>query len=335
VAIPTGNAEVKEIRGEAFAIHTWQMTPSLSLSSSLIVEMSRITNNFPSTVARPTYVYAKPRADLRYDVTPLDQLRFRIDRRVSQLDFDYFVPEFDVQDNEIDEGNPNLRPEREWQFEAAYQRQLANDQGLVEMRAFYNHIEDHIAPFVLRVESNGMRVSADGNVGTARHYGAEAKASVRMTALGLPDLTLDARFLRQSSRVRDPFLGFRRGVGFTEAGGEVWDHELQLGFRHDVTTWGFTYGANYRKNGGERLYSDIRVRRWSRDNPRLDVFAEKTLTGSLTLRVEAYHLMPGRVREYQRRAVYADDVIAGTLSRTETFVSHWDRMLAVILRGTF
>ena len=195
VTIPTGNAQVKEIRGEAFVNHTWQITSALSLNSSLIVEASRITNNFPGS-ERPTYLYPKPRADLRYDVTPSDQFRFNFDRRISQLDFDLFVPEFDLQDNEIDEGNPDIRPERQWEFEAAYQRQLANDQGLVELRAFYNHIEDHIVPFMLRVEPNGVRISAYGNIGTARHYGAEAKASVRMSALGLPDLTVDARFLR-------------------------------------------------------------------------------------------------------------------------------------------
>ncbi len=334
VVIPTGNAEVKEIRGEAFANHTWQITPELSLSSSLIVEMSRITNNFPSAVC-PTYVFAKPRADLRYDMTSLDQLRFKIDRRVSQLDFDLFVPQFDLQDNEIDEGNPGIRPERQWEFEAGYQRQLANDQGLVEVRVFYNHIEDHIAPFLLRVEPNGTRVSADGNIGTAEHYGAEAKASVRMTALGLPDLTVDARFLRQWANTADPFLGIRRGVGRTDVNGDLWKHELQLGFRHDVTAWGFTYGVNYHERAGELINSDIRVQRWFSADPRLDAFVEKTLTGSLTLRVEAYGLMPNRFREFGRRTVYADDVIAGTISRTETFVTHWDRMVAISLRGTF
>jgi outer membrane receptor for ferrienterochelin and colicins len=297
------------------------------------LERSRITNNFPGSV-RPTYVYAKPRADLRYDVTPMDQLRFKIDRRVSQLDFDLFVPEFDLQDNEIDEGNPGIRPERAWEFETSYQRQLANDQGLVEVRAFYNYIEDHIAPFLLRVEPNGVRVSADGNTGTARHYGAEAKASVRMTALGLPDLTVDARFLRQFASATDPFLGIKRGGGI-DADSDLWKHELQLGFRHDVTAWGMTYGVNYHERAGELLNSDIRVQRWFSTDPRLDAFVEKTLTGSLTLRVEAYGLMPKRFREFQRRTVYADDVIAGTISRTETFVTHWDRMVAISLRGAF
>lgn len=108
-----------------------------------------------------------------------------------------------------------------------------------------------------------------------------------------------------------------------------------MGFRHDVTKWGFTYGVNYREFGGERLFSDIRVYRWSSAGPRLDAFVEKTLTSSLTMRVEGYGLMPQRTREFQRRIVYSNDVIAGAISRTENYVTEWDRMFMISLRGTF
>ncbi len=85
----------------------------------------------------------------------------------------------------------------------------------------------------------------------------------------------------------------------------------------------------------EIINSDIRVQRWFSAEPRLDAFVEKTLSGNLTLRAEAYGLMPKPLREFQRRTVYADDVIAGTISRTETFATRWDRLFAISLRGTF
>ncbi|MBX7197802.1 MAG: outer membrane beta-barrel protein [Rhodospirillaceae bacterium] len=335
VTIPTAMSRVQEIRGETFATHTWQIAQGLSLSSAMVVEASRISNNFPGMPPH-TYVYPKPRADLRYDITAQDQLRLKIDRRVSQLDFGLFVPKFDIVDNEIDAGNPNIRPEREWQFEAGYQRQLPGDQGLIEARAFYNRIEDHIDMFLLRVEQPGnIRVSSMGNIGAARHYGAEIKASVRMGVLGLPDLTLNGRLLRQGSKVKDPFTGRERGVPYSQAHQDLFPTELQLGFRHDVTSWGFTYGANYHERSGERLFSDIRVQRTVAAGQRLDAFAEKKLTGGLTLRLEGYGLMPQRYREYQRRVVYADDVIAGTVSRREDFTARWDRIFVISLRGTF
>ena len=45
--------------------------------------------------------------------------------------------------------------------------------------------------------------------------------------------------------------------------------------------------------------------------------------------------MPQRTREFQRRVVYSDDVIAGTVLRTERYVTEWDRMFVISLRGTF
>ena len=335
VTIPTALSRVQEIRGEAFATHTWQIAQGLSLSTAVVVEASRISNNFPGMPPH-TYIYPKPRADLRYDITPQDQVRLKIDRRVGQLDFGLFVPSFDIVDNEIDAGNPNIRPEREWQFEAGYQRQLPGDQGLIEARVFYNRIEDHIDLFLLRTEQPGnVRISAMGNIGTARHYGAEVKASVRMGMLGLPDLTLNGRILRQDSKVNDPFTGRERSVPYTQAHQDLFPTELQLGFRHDVTSWGFTYGANYHARNGERVFSDIRVQKIAAVGPRFDAFAEKKLTGGLTLRVEGWGLMPQRYRDYQRRVVYSDDVIAGTVSRREDFTTEWDRMFLISLRGTF
>ena len=45
--------------------------------------------------------------------------------------------------------------------------------------------------------------------------------------------------------------------------------------------------------------------------------------------------MPQRTREFQRRTVYSNDVIAGTILRTEDYVTEWDRMFMISLRGTF
>lgn len=334
IAIPTGNARVKELRGEAFANHTWQIGPDLSLSSSINVEASRISNNFPFSPSH-TYVFPKPRADLRYDFTPTDQIRFKVERIVGQLDFTNFVPEFDIIDSEIDAGNPDIRPEREWEFEVTYQKQLPSNQGLLEGRVFYRDIQDHIDKLILRIEPDGTRVSADGNIGGGKHYGFETIASVRLTALGLPDFVIDARYLRHYSRTTDPFTGLRRRIGRSENGGEHWNYTLDVGFRHDITAWGLSYGMTYDERNGELISSDIRVTEFESQSPRIEAFVEKKLFGGLTLRAEGWGLIPKRSREYQRRTVYSDDVIRGTVSRREFFEDRLDRLFKISLRGTF
>jgi outer membrane receptor for ferrienterochelin and colicins len=334
VATPVANARVREMRGEAFANHNWQITSSLSLNSSLTVEVSRISTNFPFSPGN-TYVYPKHRFDLRYDFTPADQFRFMTERKISQLDFSNFVPEFDVVDSELDAGNPNLKPEQSWDFEAGYQRELPRGQGLIEARAFYKSIRNLIDKFIFDIEPDGTRISAEGNVGSARHYGIEANGSVRMTALGLPDLVIDARILRQFSSVRDPFTNRSRRLNFTAETDEVWPLEIDLGFRHDLTAWGMSYGLKYTDRHGDLPFTDIRVQKSEGQGPQLEAFAEKKLTGGLTLRVEGYGLIPQRSKFYQRRTLYSDDIIGGTVSRREAFVAREDRRFVVSLRGTF
>ena len=334
IAIPTANARVQELRGELFANHSWNIRSDLSLSSSATLEASRISNNYPFS-PKHTYIYPKPRIDLRYDLTPSDQLRFKVERFVSQLDFGNFVPEFDIIDSEIDAGNPNLKPEREWEFEIGYEKELPGDQGLTKVRAFYKDIQDHIDKFILRVEPDGRRISAEGNIGGGHHYGVEATPSVRLTALGLPDVVVDTRFTLNFSRTRDPFTGLMRPIGRSENGGEHWRYAFDIGFRHDVTAWGFSYGLKYDKREGELIGSDIRVQDFESQGSRFQAFAEKKLTGGLALRVEGFGLMPKRTQEYQRRIVYSDDIIRGTLSRTEYYIDRFDRLFLVSLRGTF
>lgn len=329
ISIPTSNARVQEMRGEAFANHKWKIARNVSLNSSLVVEISRITNNFPFSPGH-TYIYPKPRVDLRYDFTSADQLRLKVERKVGQLDFANFVPTFDVQDSEIDAGNPDLRPEREWDFELGYQRQLPGKQGLLEGRVFYRAIQDHIDLFLLRTDSNGLGVSAKGNIGDARHYGAEAKASIRLGFIGIPDLAIDGRYLRQHDQATDPFTGLKRRIVGTH-----WDSELDLGLHHDVVAWGFSYGLKYQQRGGVIRASDIRVQKFDSRNAHLEAFAEKTLGYGLTLRAAGYGLMPPHSRHYTSRVLYVGSVATGVVSRRETYTEHRDRLFMVSLRGTF
>ena len=75
----------------------------LALESSIVAEASNVSDNFPTSPDQD-YFFIKPRADLRYDLTPSDQIQLKIERTVEQLNLGLFVPEFDSNDNEIDAG---------------------------------------------------------------------------------------------------------------------------------------------------------------------------------------------------------------------------------------
>jgi outer membrane receptor protein involved in Fe transport len=326
IPIPTAIAHVEELRGEVFASHRWAVTSTLSLDSSLNYEFSKLSNNYPFSPTRHLQ-FLKPRFDARYRFTPADQLRFLVERTVSQLNFNNFVPSYNVTDQRINAGNPNLEPEKTWIFELGYEHRLADDAGVLQARGFYHAISDYIEKIPL-IDQNGILVSAEGNIPEAELYGVEGQASVRLGWIGLPDATVSARYLRQWSEVADPFTGELRRL-LDDRGGYSYD----LGFRHDVRPWGLSYGLDLQARGGEQFVSDLTVREYYTIHPRWTGFAERRLFGTTTLRIEAVNLFGAP--EDKRRVLYVTNVMDGTIRRTEEFHETRELRIAVRLRGRF
>jgi hypothetical protein len=325
VIVPTGTAHVAESRGEAFATHWWTIGRGVTLESTITYEASRITNNYPFSPERQL-AFVKPRFDLRYRRSPAEQYRLLLERTVSQLDFANFVPRYDFEDDEVDAGNPGLSPEKTWTLEAGYERRLPSDAGLLEARVFYSRITDAIDK-VLLVDSHGAYYSAEGNLPKASLYGAEAKFSVRLGQLGLPNALLSGRFLRQESRVADPFTGETRRLKSDRGYG--WD----VSFRHDLPAWSAAYGLTYTRYGWAALSSDLFVRNYFWIGPTLDAFVEKRLNRSATLRLEIQNLN-GAI-ERRRRQLFAESAMDGRLRRYERYQENRDMRIALRLRGRF
>lgn len=326
IAIPTANAHVEESRGEAYVSHTWAPNADLSLDSSLAFELSEISNNYPFSPKRQLSFF-KPRFDLRYQRAPTDQIRLLVERTISQLDFRNFVPSYDVVDQKIQAGNPGLAPEKTWIFELGYEKRLADDGGVIDVRGFYHAITDHIdkIPFI---DQNNDLVSAEGNISDATLYGIEGNASVRLGWIGLPDATLSLRYLQQWSDLADPFTGESRRL-LDDYGGYSYDISL----RHDIRAWNASYGFTLQSKGGEQFVSDLFVREYYTVDPRWTGFVEKRVFGNATLRIEAQNLFGAT--EFKRRTLYQTNVIDGTVRRFEQWHEDRDLRIAVRLRGLF
>jgi outer membrane receptor protein involved in Fe transport len=324
VFIPTASAEVVEVRGEVFATHKWAVTDRLSLESRASYEKSRLTNNYPFSPER-NLGFLKPRLDLRYKAGEGVQYRLLVDRTISQLEFANFVPKFDFVDNEIDAGNPGLRPEKTWVYEIGYERRLPHDAGLVEARLYYNSITDAIEKVPL-TDSNGF-YSALGNLPDAVKYGAEVKASLRLGFIGLSDALLSLRYQTQKSETHDPFTGEARRLT-----GERGDN-FDISFRHDLRALGASYGFTYKDYGGMSVTSDLVVRSYFEVKPPLEVFVEKEIVGSTVLRIEAQNIGPAIER--QDRVIFATTAMNGVVRRYEHWTERRGMRVAVRLRGSF
>jgi len=326
INIPTALARVQEKRGELFATHSWRMNSKLSLDSALYFEISRITTNYPEIPIR-TLKYLKPRFDLRYNVTPADRIRITAQRSIGQLDFFAFVPAYNVVDNRIDLGNPELLPMRARSVEGSYEHRLANDGGTLGARAYYREVNGGPGFEPFGFNSAGLPQSRRGNNPLSKFWGYEVNGALRLTPLGLPGAQLTGRLQKSMGRAIDLFnLRTRKGLN-------PWVYETALGFRHDVTSWRASYGFDYLDVGGDQLVSDVRNWETFTRGERVNAFVEKALGGNYSIRFDAYNL--NGAREYKHRSLYAVSQLDGRISRTETYVETRDRRFSVRLRGKF
>jgi outer membrane receptor protein involved in Fe transport len=324
IAIPTAIAAVQEARAELYSTLRLTGGGRTSFETGVTYERSSITTNYPFYPKR-TLGYFKPRLDMRIRGWHSGQFRIAVERKVSQLDFNNFVPKFNVVDSRIDAGNPGLRPELTWSYELGYQQRLPGDGGLVEMRVYHDDIAGRIEKVALR--DNAGLYAAWGNVDSAYRYGAEAKASFRLTAIGLRNALLSLRYNWQQSRVQDPFTGAHRRVGGDRG------NNFDVIFRHDLVRQGASYGFTYKDIGGAGIITDLPVYTEFKIYPMIETFAEKKLGRSLTLRIEAQNI--GDARESQDRTLYVVNAIDGAVLRRDHFDEYRDTRFAVRLRGQF
>ena len=328
IAIPTAFAQVQEKRAEAFITHNWRANSKLTVETSLYFEISRITTNYPEIPIR-TLKFLKPRMDIRYSLTPADRLRISLHRTLGQLEFSAFVPTYNVVDSRIDLGNPEIEPGRAHQIDATLEHRLPHDGGTLQGQVFYRIRYDSgggtFEPFGF--DAAGLPQSRRGTVPRTSIHGLQLKAAVRLTWLGLPGAQVTGTYNRTYSHAIDLF-NLRPRKAFSS-----WTHDLALGFRHDLTRWRASYGVNYFDVGGDQLVSDVRQWEAFTRGPRVNAFAEKTLWGDVSLRLDAYNL--NGAREYRNRTLYSVSQLDGAVSRTESFVEHRDRRFAVRLRGKF
>ncbi|MEQ9566416.1 MAG: TonB-dependent receptor, partial [Pseudomonadales bacterium] len=208
---------------------------------SLDLEYSEIEQQGGDVSRVRDFIYPKPRMVLSYDLNEQVQIRGRIERTVGQLDFGDFVASFVNDDNRSDvisAGNPELEPEKAWEYELTYERQLPNDLGIFSVTALYADISDHLATVPLLVETDqGSEIrTAPGNLEDAYDAEIEFNGSLRLDWLNLPGAVLDLSLEIERNRVTDPFTGEQRPLDESEK------YNWTLAYRQDLDWKGFSYG---------------------------------------------------------------------------------------------
>ncbi len=234
---------VEELRGEATAKASWRPDPKLSIEAGARLELSRIsqTSHVVSTFGGLSdtraeqdkdLVYLKPRLAVSWTPTKTDQFRFRIERTVGQLNFGDFVATTTLETGTVDARNPDLEPNRQWIYEAIYERKFWSS-GAIVFRLQHVEIEDAVdlvpvGPF-----------SAPGNIGPGEQQSLRIDLTVPLARLGLTGGQIRGFMSWVESSVTDPTtLASRRLSGQAPRACE-W-HYIQ-----DLPGGRWSYGAGY------------------------------------------------------------------------------------------
>ncbi|MEX2496248.1 MAG: TonB-dependent receptor [Woeseia sp.] len=321
ISLFNADSDVQEVRWVAFATHNWRLAQDWSLQTTLNAEFSEISQAGADISLKRQFSFLKPRVDLSFDWTQSRQIRARVERSISQLDFANFVTSFDFDDDQLRAGNPELVPEDAWQYEISYSQRLAQDNGVVNFRLFYHDIDNLID----RIAASPTR-SSQGNLDGARRYGAELEVGLRLSWLNLPDVVINAEYLYKKTEVADPLTGAPRG--FTRQAPYEWN----LGFRHDLSQPRLSYGMELSQLGSRSTYEVTWYRNF-KSYVEMTAFLEARLWQSLTLLAEGSMLRWDRAEREQIR--YLVNRGEGDIRRTEWMQRRAIPTVTISLRGAF
>ena len=316
------NSDVEENRYEFFSTHFWQVREDVALESGLNFEYSKIEQTGVDVDNARSFTYIKPRFDLRWDLNDSTQFRSSLERTISQLDFGDFVASFDSEDDQVDAGNPDLEPEKAWEWKFTVERRLAEDAGILEAQVYYNAIEDHTD----KVAATDI-ISAPGNIGDATHYGLTLKGSWRLAPIGLEGAVIDVTYNWQDSETTDPFTGEKRVMRFKP------HNRYSIRFRHDIAAWKINYRVDV-DWWGEREQHDITFRDVSDSlTPNVNASVQYRLTDNLLLWFDSRYAIDSHQRRVRER--FSGNIADNDLLRTEVRNQYRRTEYIVGLRGQF
>lgn len=273
VMLDGANTRVSEIRGEPFVTDSWTISPKLKLDIGMKVEFSRIAQSGDNANSR-FFTYPKPSLALTYNLAEKSQIRLSAERTVNQLSFGEFVSSVNFDDEDVDFGNPDLQPQRAWEFEASFEQRFG-EIGVIELTGFYNYVND-----VEDLLPIGGIVEVPGNIGDGEVWGGKAELTLPLDPFSLKNARLEASATVQESSVPDPVTGLDREFSF------ITPYVFEIEYRQDFPEKKFSWGWSIVKFGNETGFGLDEVTTFSYD-PEFDAFIETTVIKGVKVRLDA------------------------------------------------
>jgi outer membrane receptor for ferrienterochelin and colicins len=229
-----------------------------------------------------------PSLHFRYAPTAADQFRVSVARTLRRPNYDLISPFEDEEtpgDDDLTQGNPNLRNERSWGLDVGYERRLLGT-GIAGVNFFYRDIDDVIELTALGENPNNDegQLFMPTNIGKGEVWGVEFDMSVPLTFVGLPDTGLFANYTYLDSKVRDPFTNQRRRFNYQPR------HVYNAGFIQTVRSLDASFGASVsgRSKSQGSNFDEVVDLRYGAD---LEAFVEKRFGERFVMRLSVQDIL--------------------------------------------
>lgn len=272
VSLPGASVKVEETRGEVFSKGAWRVNDDLTLEAGLRLEASTISQSGDSQSEKSLF-FAKPRVLATWTPMPNNQLRFRFERELGQLDFSDFAASAELEDENVYGGNIDLEPEQRWISELIYERRFW-DEGIVSIGYRHDEIVDAIDYLPLDED-----VSAVGNIGDATLDRLSLNVVLPLDRIGFTGGRFTFRNDWNKTRVTDPTTGEERPIS------GVRPTQANIGIQQDIKSWKLQWGVSTLPYLGQGTYRPDQTFKW-RGSGYVEMFAEYKPTPTLALRAQ-------------------------------------------------
>ncbi|MGX7953578.1 TonB-dependent receptor plug domain-containing protein [Tsuneonella sp. HG249] len=317
---PEGTGAVSEDRYEALLSFGRPLTRTLSFQIIGGAEHSTITQTGANGLTRSFF---RPKGTLSLAWKPSDTFdaSLKIRRRVLQLSFYDFLARANLNDNTVNSGNTDLRPQQDWSYEGEINKKLG-PWGSQQFRFIYRDVSDFVD--IIPVPGGGEAI---GNIPKSWAAAIVSNSTINFDPIGLKGLKFDGGFVFQTSRLRDPFTGeTRQWRGFTT-------RQVFGTLRHDVPNTDWAWGAEANHNYVKPRYRSNEVDRVWEGPWWASLFVEHKNLFGLTVRADAGNLLNARSR--RERIIYTGLRGASPISSIESRDRLIGPTFTLSVRGNF
>ena len=254
VTVPSSDVNVNEMREEVFAQASWQIGRALVLDTGMRAEYSTISERGDVSQSR-SFFYLKPRALLTWTMSPNALLRLRVEHQLGQLDFGDFISSVSLNQGNVTAGNPDVKPDQHWQFEADYERHFWG-QGSLTFSLLHQEISNILD--MKPVFDPSGDYDTRGNIGNGRTDRLSVAGAIptdKFRPLKGGRITLSLAW--QDSAVKDPLTGVTRRLTYDDA------QSYSVGFLQDLEAWKSTPSINYDYGWNEIGYRPEEIDRFA------------------------------------------------------------------------